>query len=187
MHLHVYPATGVVCTGSTDRYRSERKKRRGAHGNKTRNVAFSCGPRRWRTRRRRMASYRREQINSKIVIQICRNDFHPESIPKVPWESPLISNGLPPQPPGVHVRRTTCIQRHPRPSKCVHRLGERRSLFLALSPFLSLWLAISFSPYLPGINLSRTYYFFNLRLNTHISVLAIQALYARSRDVRPPR
>lgn len=26
----------------------------------------------------------RMQINSKIVIQICRNDFHPESIPKVP-------------------------------------------------------------------------------------------------------
>lgn len=38
----------------------------------------------------------RMQINSKIVIQICRNDFHPESIPKIPWESPSISAGQPP-------------------------------------------------------------------------------------------
>lgn len=30
------------------------------------------------------SEYWREQINSKIVIQICHNDFHPKSIPKVP-------------------------------------------------------------------------------------------------------
>ncbi|KOX80965.1 hypothetical protein WN51_00883 [Melipona quadrifasciata] len=62
-----------------------------AFGNKTaalftRKAAQRCGC----GTRKKSKQRGRAQINTKIVIQICRNDFHPESIPKVPWESPSI-------------------------------------------------------------------------------------------------
>jgi len=43
---------------------------------------------------------------------------------------------------------------------------------------------LSFSPYLSRINLSRTYYFLNLWLKTHISVLATGTLCSRLMSTR---
>lgn len=111
------------------------------------------------------SKYWREQINSKIVIQICRNDFHPESIPKVSWESPLYIGRA--TPAASHTPNNMHIQRYPRPLKeCPPPEGNGFDL--------------SFSSYLSGINLSPTYYFLNLWLNIHISVLATRSLCPRA-------
>lgn len=100
-------------------------ERSGVHDNKTVTPFFRC-PRRWQWYEEE-SEYWREQINLKIVIQICRNDFHPKSIPKVPWESPSISSAS-----------RTYAEQHTynvtlAPRRMSTAWGERRPLFLSLS------------------------------------------------------
>lgn len=112
-----------------------------------------------RTRKKRNGRRIRTQINTKIVIQICRNDFHPESIRKVPWESPSSTGCATPVASRIH-HRTTRIQcyfsplRRTRPS-----VGGQ-----ATRPSLSHLIC-------QGLTYLETYYFLNLQLNTHISAL----------------